>query len=210
MSQVNYKRAEIQDFWGEIAPCNHVLQVYENTEEFIGTLTGFVFDGLNAGECVIVIATAEHLESLNNRLTYNAIDIEKLISSGQYKPLDAVETLSKFMVKGWPEEDLFLKMVRGIVNDARKDHRKVRAFGEMVAILWEQGHNGATVQLEHLWNKFCSKEDLCLFCAYPKSGFTKDASESLKEICSTHSMIISSSAGTSGEISYQPIFKEAV
>ncbi|HMJ47047.1 MAG TPA: MEDS domain-containing protein, partial [Ferruginibacter sp.] len=119
MNSTGFKSSEIQDFWGEIAPCNHVLQVYENTEEFISTLTGFVFDGFNAGDSVIVIATAEHLESLNNRLTVNAIDIEELKNNGQYKPLDAEETLSRFMVKGWPDEDLFMQLVASLVKDAR-------------------------------------------------------------------------------------------
>src|SRR5688500_19228341 len=58
--------------------------------------------------------------------------------------------------------------------------RSVRAFGEMVAVLWANGHNGATVRLEHLWHAFCQSEAFSLFCAYPKTGFTQDASTDRK------------------------------
>ena len=210
MAHHSSRCSEIQDFWGEIAPCNHILQVYENTDEFISTLTGFVFDGFNSGDSIIVIARADHLEMLNSRLIANAIDINELINSGQYKPLDAEETLSRFMVNGWPDEQRFMSLANGLLSEAKKGKRKVRAFGEMVAILWQQGNSEATVQLEHLWNKFCSREELCLFCAYPKSGFTKDANESLNDICASHTLYITSGSSTSGEISYQPVLTMAV
>jgi hypothetical protein len=73
----------------------------------------------------------------------------------------------------------------------------------MVAILWGQGHNGATVQLEHLWNKFCETEIFCLFCAYPKTGFTQDPEESIKHICSAHTKMISGLEKSKTEVFYK-------
>jgi hypothetical protein len=66
----------------------------------------------------------------------------------------------------------------------------MRAFGEMVAVLWAQGHMGATHRLEQLWEKICQKEGLSLFCAYPKSEFTQNPEASMKEICEAHSRVI--------------------
>jgi hypothetical protein len=79
----------------------------------------------------------------------------------------------------------------------------VRAFGEMVAILWQQGHNGATVQLENLWNQLHGKNDFSLFCAYPKIGFTQNAAESIQKICACHSRVISGEAKPSTDIYYR-------
>ena len=67
-----------------------------------------------------------------------------------------------------------MKTVSSILERGNCRQRRIRAFGEMVAILWAQGNDGATVRLEHLWNKFSQKAQFCLFCAYPKAGFTKD------------------------------------
>jgi hypothetical protein len=57
----------------------------------------------------------------------------------------------------------------------------------MVAILWGRGHTAATVRLEYLWNQLLRTEKFPLFCAYPRSGFTRGASDSLAEICALHS-----------------------
>jgi hypothetical protein len=110
---------------------------------------------------------------------------------GQYFPFDAKDSLATFMVDGWPDEQLFKKFVNSSLRWARgKNDRRVRAFGEMVALLWAQGHSGATVRLEHLWQQFCNSEAFSLFCAYPKAGFTKDADTSIREICAAHSKIV--------------------
>src|SRR5205085_7853707 len=183
----DWKQVKADIFWAEVAPCDHILQIYETDEVFIDTLSGFVGNGINAGDCCIVIATREHLHALNRQLTNYGIRIDTLVADNRYVPLDAEETLAKFMVNGWPDEKRFMKVVSQLISGCHGTQRKIRAFGEMVAILWAQGHNGATVQLEHLWNKFCATEAFCLFCAYPKAGFTDDINTSLNHICDQHS-----------------------
>ena len=191
-------KSEVDVFWGEIAPCDHVLQLYESDTEFIETLQGFVTSGFRAGESVVVIATPEHLRALNQRLRDQDWDLFSLILNDQYIPLAAKEVLSQFMINGWPDENLFHHILSNLLLRARKRDRRVRAFGEMVAVLWSQGFSGATVHLEHLWTRYCQSEEFSLFCAYPKVGFTGDAKESIAHICSCHSKhIASTSHGTS-------------
>ena len=192
-------------FWGEIAPCDHVVQIYENDGIFLDALAGFVGGGINSGDCTIVIATEPHLKALKDRLIEYGVYVDALISEDRYIPLDAGKTLEKFMINGWPDEVLFNQLVTKLLQRARRNNRKVRAFGEMVALLWAQGHNGATVQLEHLWNNFCETEAFCLFCAYPKSGFTQDINDSIKNICGSHSKMIAGSEKQLTEVFYRSI-----
>jgi hypothetical protein len=192
-------------FWGEIAPCEHVVQIYENDEGFLDLLTGFVSNGVNVGECAVVIATTAHLKALDERLAASGYAVPSLISGTQYIPLDAEETLAKFMVNDWPDESLFHKVIREVIMKAKGNSRKVRAFGEMVAILWAKGYVGATVRLEYLWNKFCENEAFCLFCAYPESGFTQDAAESVMHICNAHTKMITGGGKGKEHVFYKPV-----
>jgi hypothetical protein len=193
-----------QVFWGEIAPCNHLVQIYENDEILLNSIEGFVESGFKAGESVIIIATEAHLKTLNERLKAEGFDVKSLCETDQFIPLNAEEMLSEFMVKGWPDQALFMDIVKKLIIRARGNtYRQVRAYGEMVAILWAQGHNGATVHLEHLWNKFCESEAFCLFCAYPKSGFTQNANDSLTHICSTHTKVIAGNLRSKKEVFYR-------
>lgn len=201
----SWQTSGMQVFWGEMAPCDHIVQIYEDDRVFLDLLDGFVSDGIKADDCVIVIATAEHLNVLEDRLTRRGYDVFDLKLRDQYIPLNAEETLAKFMVNEWPDEVLFTYLITTLIGRARKMKRQVRAFGEMGALLWAQGHNGATVQLEHLWNGICETEGLCLFCAYPRSGFTQDAHASMLSICGSHSKMITDFGISETEIFFKSI-----
>lgn len=176
-------------FWGEIAPCEHLVQIYTSDDVFLDSLEGFVGGGIQKGDGVVVIATPGHLSALNQRLIARGFNIESTRLRQQYIPLDADESLAKFMIKGWPDEKLFNNFVADLLTRAGSG-RRVRAFGEMVAILWARGNTGAMIRLEQLWQQLCQQDGLSLFCAYPKSDFTQDAEASIKEICAAHSKVI--------------------
>ena len=181
---------ESKVFWGEISPCEHLVQTYEHDDIFLDSLEGFVAGGIVAGDGVVVIITPPHLLALNQRLKQRGINVASALRTEQYLALDAETILSEFMINGWPDELLFNELVTKLLARAKGDGRRVRAFGEMVALLWAQGNTCATVRLEHLWHRLCNEQSFSLFCAYPQSGFTRDVAASIKEICDTHSRIV--------------------
>jgi hypothetical protein len=189
-------------FWGEIAPSEHVVQIYESDDIFIDTLAEFIGGGIKAGDSCIVIATDAHLKSLESKLVNWGVQLDPLISNNLFMPINAEELLSQFMVDDWPSERLFNQVITETIRKAGFRKRRIRAFGEMVALLWAKGLNGATVHLEHLWNKFCAQNSFCLFCAYPKSGFTHDINDSLRDICCRHSKLIKGSGKQETEVLY--------
>jgi hypothetical protein len=183
------KRRQIDVFWGELSACDHCLQIYEDDDVFLDALEGFVAAGIRQGDAIILIATPTHLAGLETRLEASGFDVVAAAKRNQYLALDAKTTLARFMVGGWPDEGLFTQFIDELLRQARKEHKKVRAFGEMVALMWAQGQCGATVQLEHLWARLCEKESFSLFCAYPKAGFTEKAVDALAQVCAAHSKV---------------------
>jgi hypothetical protein len=189
MKQQLRKQEAADVFWGELAPCDHCVQIYEDDASFLDALEGFVAGGIRHGDAIILIGTPVHLSELRSRLLRNGFDVDAAVARDQYIALDARETLQSFMVNGWPDEALFEKMVDTLLARARVQHRKVRAFGEMVALMWAENQFGATIHLEQLWTRLCNREAFSLFCAYPTAGFTQDTRESIAQVCATHSKI---------------------
>jgi hypothetical protein len=189
-SQTDIRSSGTNVFWGEIAPYEHIAQFYEHEGVLLDTLVGFIGGGLKAGESAIVIATTEHLKVLEERLAASSVDVATARSRDQYITLVAEEALAMFMVKQWPDDKLFSDLVTELIERARVKGRRVRAFGEMVALLWARGDEAATIRLEYLWHQICQSQKVSLFCAYPKTGFTEDPSKSIDQICAAHSRII--------------------
>jgi len=181
---------QVDVFWAEIAPCDHMVQFYENADVLVDSLDGFIGGGLAAGESAIVIATPVHLMLLERRLVERGLDLDELRENHRYVRLEAEQTLARFMRNGMPDALLFDRCVQEILAGINRDGR-IRAFGEMVAVLWSLGQHGAVVALEYLWQQFCRRtSDLSLFCAFPKAGFTRDMSGAVADIAAAHSRVI--------------------
>lgn len=200
----DWQLSKTEVFWSEVASDEHVVQLYDNEETLIDMLAGFAGSGFNAGDSVILIATDAHLHALGKRLKAHGIHVDSLIANNQYIPLEANETLSQIMVDDRPDEKRFMKVVGETVKRAQRNNRKVRAFGEMVAILWAANKPDATIELEKLWNKFCNRQALTLFCAFPRHVFDDSPYDSIPQVCSCHSKIIDHSPRAMVEVLYKP------
>jgi len=177
-------------FWGELASGEHSVQIYGDDVALMDALEGYVSTGLRKGESVILISTAVHLHELEKRLRANWLDIDRARWENRYMALLAKETLALFMRGGMPDEALFADAMRQLLARARIGDRKVRAFGEMVAVLWSEGNRAAAAALEALWNTLQTTEEFPLFCAYQRSLFSNDASASIQSVCALHTRII--------------------
>ena len=164
--------------WGAIPEAEHFVQVYRDESALLRSLVAFVGAGFVAGESAVVIATAAHRSSLSMWLRAEGHD------------LDALEAAGRYTVRDSPDPERFRATIQEALASARRDGRRVRAFGEMVALLWTQGRGASTLQLERLWDDFCKAEGITLFCAYPCIGATRDLGESLAEVCSVHSRVL--------------------
>jgi PAS domain S-box-containing protein len=110
---------------------------------------------------------------------------------GQYVSIDAAATLSKFMVDGEPSPGRFAKVVGSMIARAAKGGRRVRVFGELVALLWADGNRAAAIHLEELWNDLGKTHAFSLLCAYPMHSFGGEVYElEFAEICRQHSRVI--------------------
>ncbi|HEX8137216.1 MAG TPA: ATP-binding protein [Pyrinomonadaceae bacterium] len=169
----------------------HFVQFYETDKFLLDSLSGFIGTGLREGDGCIVLATGAHLKELEDRLTFDGLDLEAAGAAGQYVSLEASGALSRFMIDGLPEPARFGEFVGPLLAQALEGRRRVRVFGEMVMLLWSEGNQEAAFRLEKLWNDLHRTRPFQLFCAYPLNGFdTAGHAEPLQGVCSTHSRVI--------------------
>ncbi|HEX3282422.1 MAG TPA: ATP-binding protein [Pyrinomonadaceae bacterium] len=177
--------------WSIMSDTDHFVQFYETDGFLLNSLSGFISSAINSRDAALVIATEQHRAGLDELLLANGVDLAKAKVSGQYLSLDASDTLSQFMVNGQPEPTRFKKVIGGIIASVTDGRERVRAFGEMVALLWAEGNYSGAIRLEELWNELQQSHSFSLFCAYPIKGFAGEQFiTSHGDVCTAHSRVI--------------------
>jgi PAS domain S-box-containing protein len=171
----------------------HFVQFYEDDAFLFDSVGEFIGSGLGGGHGALVLATAAHIEVLEERLQKQGIDVAAVKASGQLVLIEAATALAEFMVNDLPDPKRFRTVIGEKVEKLSANRRSLRAFGEMVALLWEEGNREGALQLEQLWNEMATSHSFALFCAYPMRCFQKEAqSESFFHICQQHTRVIPS------------------
>ncbi|MBV9610122.1 MAG: MEDS domain-containing protein [Acidobacteria bacterium] len=181
------------------ASTTHTVQLYRTDDYLADDVSGWLAPALDAGGSAIVIATEPHRQAIGKLLQTRARDLREVAEQGRYLTLDADETLGFFMRDGWPDAKQFAAVVGAVIDAAhsaaKKGHRRVYAFGEMVTRLWQQQKCQAAMRLEQLWNELARTRSFDLRCGYPVGYFggQGDGAKFLK-LCGEHSHVIGAEA----------------
>ena len=169
---------------------DHVVQFYEHDEDLIVGVGRYLLD---AGEDAVsvVIATEAHRDAFARHLGAHGIDVDEARQSGSLFLLDAATMLDRFMPGGRIDRDAFFDVIGGVLRDAGAERRDVRAYGEMVALLWEAGDVLAAIDLETLWNELAGELPFSLYCAYRSESVEgHEHAEALHAVCRLHSSVV--------------------
>lgn len=170
---------------------HHAVQFYGNEQSLFTTVATFLSEGLVTRQPAIVIATPSHRAAIEAHLCGRLIDCEHARRNGDLVMLDAEELLEQFMIGDVPNPDLFEQNVGSVVKQVLDGRGRtiVRAYGEMVDVLWKQGRAEAAIQLEILWNKLAMKHSFALLCGYAMGNFYKQTQQ-LEDIRSHHTHVV--------------------
>ena len=180
---------------GGVAPKHaHVVQFYEDDGFLLDALTQQMAPTLESGGAAIIVATKLHREGLKHRLKQRGINVNSAVHEGRFIMLDADDTLAQISRGGRIDRSLFREVIGGLVKLAMRENghtRRVVAFGEMVALLWQEGKRDAAVRLEQFWNELAAERPFTLICAYPMSCFARaEHEQGLHDICAEHAVVL--------------------
>lgn len=168
-------------------PHDHVVHFYGDQQELVAGVLAHLLAPPAAP--AVVIARPAVREAVARGMQEAGAHLPEL--------LDARDTLGTFMVDGRPDGDRFLEVVGGVIARLATGPEPVRAFGEMVALLWDEGNVAGAIELEDLWNGLAASQAITLRCAYPMSSIA--ASDDLlgtRRVCEAHSDVVVPACGS--------------
>ena len=177
----------------------HLVQFYsEHDRALAGNVGRFLAEGLRCGEAGVAIATGEHLAEFAQHLEENGADPSTALRDGRLTFLDARQTLDAFVIDGVPDWRRFDLVLGGLVGRLRGSVgvRGLRAYGEMVGVLWRDGQSAAAITVEGFWNKLLETREFSLFCGYPIDIFGQDFTvATVDQILCAHSHLLPDDPG---------------
>jgi hypothetical protein len=189
--------------WSELLetpePKDHLLQLCGEESLLVRNVGRYLKEGALRGERMIVVATAGHARLFTEELEASGVQVGPLLRDGRLGILDAEETLASILPHGeldWPHFD---GIAGGLVRQMTADGTRLRAYGEMVDLLWKRGRLGAATRLEEFWNRLQESLRFSLYCSYTVDLLAPGTKGTeLLEMASTHSHLLPSQ--TNGEL----------
>jgi hypothetical protein len=172
----------------------HAVKFYNDAHSLSRTVAEFLAPGLQKKEPAIVIATPEHRVMIAAELAQRRINAAQLEREGHLLMVDADALLNQFMVADEADAPAFHAAIDELIARACRDRQPcpVRAYGEMVDILWKRANATGAIQLEVLWNQVCTQAQFSLLCGYAVGNFFKEVASgpTLHTVCDQHNHII--------------------
>jgi hypothetical protein len=164
-----------RELLGEARPHSHFVQLHDAADNtaLLANVGRYLAEGLVRGEGAMVIATEGHRAGVPAAVARAGFAPEAALRDGRLLLLDAHEMLDRLLVDGQPNPQRFTEIVGAQIRElgARTGRRGVRAYGEMVGVLWTAERYAAAIRLEELWNALLAEGGFNLFCAYPIDVF---------------------------------------
>jgi hypothetical protein len=169
----------------------HAVRFYESPDALSRIVADFIADGLAQSLPGVLIASPEHLALVEAQLHARGFDLDRLKANDDLIMADAETHLTTFMVDGTPHPQLFRDNTVPLLERARQGRSDcvIRAYGEMVDILWQAGHTIAATRLEMLWNELAGTHDFSLMCGYAMGHFYKHVAAD--DVLRLHSHVVS-------------------
>lgn len=167
----------------------HDVHFYRTEASLIRTVVNFLADGVRAGQPIVVIATPAHQRAFSEGLRALGLDMDELYSGRLAVWLDARDTLASFMEGGRPVRDLFMATIGSVFERLinKQSYLIVRAYGEMVDLLWRDGNAEGAMLLEQLWNDFADRYSYSLLCGYSVQNFlVAGGVDGFRRVCTQH------------------------
>lgn len=175
----------------QVGDGEHVVQFYDRDDDLVRAVGAYLAEAIRAGEAAIVIATEAHSLAFQAELLDAGVDIAHAVADGALLWLDAERTLATFMDDGQVDPAAFRTKLGDVVRGAERDGRPVRAYGEMVALLWDAGDVLGAIEVEKLWNELGTDLHFSLWCGYQARGLAGDEhAHALHEVCHLHTAVV--------------------
>ena len=173
----------------EGAQGDHALHLYDDDTTLATTVATFLAPGFAGDAAILSIGTRAHVAAIEQRLRSEGHPVDEALVTGRYVSMDAERVIARLLRNGLPTNETFADVVGHRIEQLAARHGSVRAFGEIVSLLWRDGKQTAALRLEDLWNEALGYQPLALVCGYATRTVGSEGGRAATRIANAHTRI---------------------
>lgn len=170
---------------------SHDVQIYSERNELAATVADFLTEGLERGDGCLVLATAENVRAFAFELAARGFDLDALQAERRLALADAERTVEEICSGTEPSAASLEAVVARLTGELDAPSGRIRAYGELVDVLWRHGARAESERLEEYWNRLLERRRIDLLCGYHADDpFARDLYLDLvPRVCRTHQAV---------------------
>lgn len=189
---------------GSAPEWDHDALLYEDDDALSDSVAEFLFDGFRLGDPLVVLCTRARRDSLIKRFAASGLDWNEARRSRRIQWTDARTMLESIMIGRVPDGARFRSYIGDMIREGLGGGApppgdraggagiapRVRAYGELVDLLWRDGDDRGALLIEDLWNDLAGSYTFSLLCAYSRGNLYRESGRrSWSEVCQRHARV---------------------
>jgi hypothetical protein len=172
----------------------HVVQLYRDEGVLRRAVVAWIAPSLRAGGGAALLCTHAHATELRRELREAGLGPEVLERAGRLVFVDAREAMARFLVGDAVDAAAFKALgaeIFGKIRQASTPGREIRAWGEIVDVLWKEERPETAMLLEALWNDVIVEQQIRLLCSYEVDNLDPEShAGTIRDMCGSHSLLV--------------------
>jgi two-component system cell cycle sensor histidine kinase/response regulator CckA len=165
----------------------HLLTLYRTDGFLCGRVAAWLAEALRGDGGAIALTEARYHAHLRQALALEGVDADALTAAGRLVILDAAATLARILASGPPTTEAVRRVAGPWLDSVRAaSGPEIRAYGDMVNVLWERGQPDVALVLEQIWHELLQGTQVELLCGYRADPLSVGRVQGLQALCGAH------------------------
>lgn len=170
---------------------DHLVAFYEHEDFLTALVVDFLEPVLSGDTTGLVLATRAHTRTFRAGLAdHQQPGLTAALETGRLVVRDARVAQDQLRKTGPCTIDTFNTVLGDDIEQLAGTGRPLRIYGEVVALMWQEGDLAGALALEDAWDRFATMHAFDLLCAYPMRDFASPESvQAFLHVCQRHTAV---------------------
>jgi hypothetical protein len=175
------------------------VQLFDAPRSLADSASRFLFEGWQRGHDLVIVTKPRHWDLIATHLEALGCPVRSGQFASRAHRHDAAALLRRLRRRGVLVPEMARDLFEDLLSPALTRAVPIRAYGEIVELLAEEGDFDSACAIERVWNEVIAAHRFDLLCGYSAAHFVDPRlAGALRAVCACHTDVQTHSADSLG------------